>query len=78
MGSTKPETTKPNEMIPLASRSLPLLVVMVFLFTKENNNYREALFRCNPGKINQTDQQVRLDEVATLQLGYVTNSTLIL
>ena len=51
---------------------------MVFLFTKENNNYREALFRCNPGKINQTDQQVRLDEVATLQLGYMTNSTLIL
>ena len=57
-GSAKPKPTKPNELNPVASHSPLLLVVLVFSFTKQDNNYREALFRCKSGKRNQTDQQI--------------------
>ena len=53
-GSAKPKATKANELNPLANHSLLLLVVMVFHFTKENNKYRDALFRCKPGKKTET------------------------
>ena len=53
-GGSAKSKTKVNELNPLASHSLLLLVVMVFHFTKENNKYRDALFRCKPGKKTET------------------------
>ena len=44
------QTTSPNELHPLSSHSVLLLLVLCFHYTKENNPYREALFKCKPGR----------------------------
>ena len=44
------QTNSPNELHPLSSHSILLLLVLCFHYTKENNPYREALFKCKPGR----------------------------
>ena len=44
------QTTSPNELHPLSSHSVLLLLVLCFHYTKESNPYREALFKCKPGR----------------------------
>ena len=55
--SNKQIAEKIDEMNPLASHSLLLLLVFSFHFTKEKNPYREAVFSCQPG--SKTERMYR-------------------
>lgn len=53
------QTTSPNELHPLSSHSVLLLLVLCFHYTKENNPYREALFKCKPGRKSEGISECR-------------------
>ncbi|XP_066912203.1 dymeclin-like [Clytia hemisphaerica] len=48
--STNIQPNSPNELHPLSSHSALLLLALCFHYTKDGNPYREALFRCKPGR----------------------------
>ena len=44
------QASSANELHPLSSHSVLLLLVLCFHYTKDDNPYRDALFRCKPGR----------------------------
>lgn len=51
----KQDTTPHNQLSPLSSHSLLLLLVFSFQFTKEHNPYRAAVFQCKPGRKTEAE-----------------------
>lgn len=56
------QTTSPNELHPLSSHSVLLLLVLCFHYTKENNPFREALFMCKPGRKSEGILEARTSD----------------
>jgi len=58
---TKSKSISLDELHPLASHSLLLLLIYTFHYTKDKNVYRDAVFLCKPGKKSEALEDVEVD-----------------
>lgn len=64
----KQDTTPHNQLSPLSSHSLLLLLVFSFQFTKEHNPYRAAVFQCKPGRKTEGSCMIKISSIAFICL----------